>query len=60
MISPIAAPAPQPSAVPQTPGGVKRYILRQRIFALGQDFHISSNLCLPDGDNRPGLGRWMV
>jgi uncharacterized protein YxjI len=38
--------APQPGAVPaagpQTPGGVNRYIMRQRVFALGQDFFINN------------------
>lgn len=43
MISPVAAPAPAPSAAAaQTPGGVNRYIMRQRIFALGQDFYINN------------------
>ncbi len=31
-----------PAAGPQPPGGVNRYIMRQRIFALGQDFNINN------------------
>lgn len=46
MITPVAAPAAQPGAQPgvgpQTPGGVNRYIMRQRMFALGQDFDIKN------------------
>ena len=42
MIRPMAAPAAQPGAGPQTPTGVNRYIMRQRIFALGQDFYINN------------------
>ncbi len=42
MIPPVAAPAAQPGAGPQTPTGVNRYIMRQRIFALGQDFDIKN------------------
>jgi len=42
MISPMTAPAAQPAAGPQTPTGVNRYIMRQRIFALGQDFYINN------------------
>jgi uncharacterized protein YxjI len=41
MISPMAAPASQP-ALQQTPAGINRYIMRQRIFALGQDFTINN------------------
>lgn len=41
MISPMPAPAAQPGT-PQTPGGVNRYIMRQRMFALGQDFFINN------------------
>jgi uncharacterized protein YxjI len=37
-----AAPAAQPGAGPQAPGGVNRYIMRQRMFALGQDFFINN------------------
>jgi uncharacterized protein YxjI len=36
------APAAQPGAGPQTPAGVNRYIMRQRMFALGQDFNINN------------------
>lgn len=42
MISPMAAPGGQPAAGPQTPSGVNRYIMRQRMFALGQDFFINN------------------
>lgn len=42
MIQPMAAPAAQPGAGPQTPTGVNRYIMRQRMFALGQDFEIKN------------------
>ncbi len=47
MIQPLApqtpATAPGPSAAPsQTPAGVNRYIMRQRIVALGQDFYINN------------------
>jgi uncharacterized protein YxjI len=42
MISPMTAPTAQPAAGPQTPAGVNRYIMRQRIFALGQDFFINN------------------
>jgi uncharacterized protein YxjI len=38
MISPMAAPA----AGPQTPAGINRYLMRQRIMALGQDFYINN------------------
>ena len=40
-IKPMGAPAAQPGAGPQTPSGVNRYIMRQRMFALGQDFNIN-------------------
>lgn len=42
MISPMPSPAPQPAAGPQTPANVNRYIMRQRMFALGQDFYINN------------------
>jgi uncharacterized protein YxjI len=44
MIRPMAAPQPagQAGAGPQTPAGINRYIMRQRIFALGQDFDIKN------------------
>jgi uncharacterized protein YxjI len=42
MISPMAAPAAQPAAGPQAPAGINRYLMRQRIFALGQDFNINN------------------
>ncbi len=45
LIQPMAAPAPtqpQPAAAVQPAGGVKRYIMRQRVFALGQDFYINN------------------
>jgi uncharacterized protein YxjI len=37
----MTASAP-PGGGPQTPAGVNRYIMRQRIFALGQDFNINN------------------
>ena len=40
MIKPMA-PAGQPAG-PQTPAGVNRYIMRQRMMALGQDFNINN------------------
>ncbi len=46
MISPMAAPAAQPAAQPgggpQAPGGINRYMMRQRVFAIGQDFDINN------------------
>jgi len=49
MISPMApqtpAPAPttsQAGTAPRTAAGVNRYIMRQRVFALGQDFYINN------------------
>jgi uncharacterized protein YxjI len=45
MISPMQTPTTQPAAQPagpQAPGGVNRYIMRQRIMALGQDFNINN------------------
>ena len=42
MITPMAAPAAQPAASMQPDQGIKRYIMRQRIFALGQDFDIKN------------------
>lgn len=41
-IRPMAAPPPQPGAGPQTPAGVNRYIMRQRLMAIGQDFNINN------------------
>jgi uncharacterized protein YxjI len=41
-ISPIKTSAAQSGARPQTPAGIHRYIMRQRIFALGQDFNIAN------------------
>jgi len=41
MITPMTTTA-QPGAGPQAPAGLNRYIMRQRIFALGQDFNINS------------------
>ena len=40
MIKPIAGT--QPATGPQSPAGVNRYIMRQRMVALGQDFHINN------------------
>jgi uncharacterized protein YxjI len=42
MIKPMAAPAAQPAAGPGAPTGINRYIMRQRMFALGQDFNINN------------------
>jgi uncharacterized protein YxjI len=43
MIKPMTAQPPaQPGAGPQAPAGINRYIMRQRIFALGQDFNINN------------------
>lgn len=42
MNAPAAQPAGQPNAGPQTPAGVNRYIMRQRMVALGQDFNINN------------------
>ena len=41
MIQPMTAPA-QPAGPTQTPSGVNRYLMRQRMFALGQDFNINN------------------
>ncbi|MGE5602955.1 MAG: LURP-one-related/scramblase family protein [Nitrososphaerales archaeon] len=39
----ITPPASQPGVAPtQTPSGVNRYIMRQKIVALGQDFYINN------------------
>ncbi len=46
MISPMA-PAAQPGAGPQTPAGVNRYLMRQRVFAIGQDFYINNGAGQP-------------
>ena len=37
-----SVPSGQPSGRPQTPTGVNRYIMRQRVFAIGQDFFINN------------------
>ena len=42
MNAPATQPAGQPNAGPQTPAGVNRYIMRQRMVALGQDFNINN------------------
>jgi uncharacterized protein YxjI len=42
MIKPMAAPAAQPAEGVQAPAGVNRYLMRQRVFALGQDFYINN------------------
>jgi uncharacterized protein YxjI len=42
MATPMAPPAAQPGAGMQAPLGLHRYIMRQRIFALGQDFYINN------------------
>ena len=41
MISPITTGG-QPPAGPQAPSGVNRYLMRQRLFAIGQDFYINN------------------
>lgn len=40
MIRPMTST--QPAGAPQTPAGINRYIMRQRIFALGQDFYVNN------------------
>ena len=40
MIKPMTTPA-QPASGPQAPAGVNRYLMRQRLFAIGQDFYIN-------------------
>jgi len=42
MISPMAAPAGGTAAGSQAPAGINRYLMRQRMFALGQDFNINN------------------
>jgi uncharacterized protein YxjI len=42
MIAPMSAPAAQPGAGMGTPAGINRYIMRQRMVALGQDFDIKN------------------
>jgi uncharacterized protein YxjI len=42
MISPMGASAAQPAAGMQTPAGVNRYLMRQRMFTLGQNFVINN------------------
>jgi uncharacterized protein YxjI len=37
----MTAPGAQPGAAPQTPSGINRYVMRQRIMAIGQDFFIN-------------------
>ena len=39
MIKPMGA---QPGAGPEAPAGVNRYLMRQRVFAIGQDFYINN------------------
>src|SRR5262245_31387654 len=41
-MAPTTAPAAQPGAGMQASMGVHRYIMRQRIFTLGQDFYINN------------------
>jgi hypothetical protein len=41
-MAPAAAPAAQPGTAPAAPVGVNRYVMRQRIVALGQDFTINT------------------
>ena len=42
MIKPMAPPAGQPATGPETPVGINRYLMRQRIMAIGQDFVIQN------------------
>lgn len=42
MIAPMAAPAAQPAAGIQPAQGINRYLMRQRMFAIGQDFDIKN------------------
>jgi uncharacterized protein YxjI len=42
MITPMAAPASSGAAASAVPAGVNRYIMRQRLFAIGQDFFINN------------------
>jgi uncharacterized protein YxjI len=42
MINPTPAASSPENAASQTPGGVNRYVMRQRVFALGQDFNINN------------------
>jgi uncharacterized protein YxjI len=42
MIAPAGAPAAQPGAGMGTPAGINRYVMRQRMVALGQDFVINN------------------
>lgn len=47
LIKPMAWLAAQPGAGPQAPAGVNRYIMRQRIFTLGQDFVVNNSAGQP-------------
>jgi uncharacterized protein YxjI len=38
----MTAPASQPGAAQQPPAGINRYLMRQRVFAIGQDFVINN------------------
>jgi uncharacterized protein YxjI len=42
MAAPGAQPAGQPAAGPQPAPGINRYLMRQRMVALGQDFNINN------------------
>jgi uncharacterized protein YxjI len=42
MIRPMRTPASPPGAAPESEAGVNRYMMHQRIFALGQDFWINN------------------
>ena len=46
MIRPMAGTA-QPAGGPQAPTGVNRYLMRQRVFAIGQDFYINNTAGQP-------------
>ena len=42
LIRPMGAPASQPGAAQLPPAGINRYLMRQRVFAIGQDFVINN------------------
>ena len=47
MIGPAGGQPAQQGGGPQAPTGVNRYIMRQRVFALGQDFNINNSAGQP-------------
>ena len=42
LIRPLGAPASQPGGAQMPPAGINRYLMRQRVFAIGQDFVINN------------------